>query len=43
LKKVRCASREVEKVYLVKLAKPHKVNWRVGAIAIPEEQSIARV
>jgi hypothetical protein len=36
-------SREVEKVYFVKLAKPHKVNWCVGAMAIKEEQSIARV
>jgi hypothetical protein len=36
-------SREVEKVYLMKLAKPHKVNWRVGAMAIQEEQLIARV
>jgi hypothetical protein len=43
LKKVRCVSREVEKVYLMKLAKPHKVNWCVGAMAIKEEQSISTI
>ena len=33
-------SREVEKLYLIKLAKPHKVNQRVGTIAVNKEQSI---
>ena len=36
-------SREVEKLYLMKLAKPHKVNRRVGTMAVNEEQSITTV
>jgi hypothetical protein len=40
LKKVRCVSREVEKVYLMELAKPHKVDWRVGTMAVDKEQSM---